>query len=280
MPEIDQRSARLLFDAGLSVMAGATIDGSLVYERPAFVAEPARLKDCSLGAFTLINSRGTTSLYRCRVGRYGQIGEHAVVGPPEHPQDWFSNHPFAFTRPGLMPRMYGHPEFARLAPDELATGTAYHEQTPSDTHIGHEVYVGAGSFVRRGVKVGHGAVIAAHSVVLEDVPPYAIVAGVPARIIRLRFAEPVVDRMLALAWWRYDLAPYKHAVDYAQVEQTLEFFEARLAEGTLKPLIAETYRLNAGVDGFEIMPETEPLPEPQMCRLSAGGAPASRAGAS
>lgn len=248
-----------LADYGLSAFAGANIDGSVVYEQPAFIHQPSRLKDCTIGAFSYINSRGTTSLYRVHIGRYAQIGEQVILGPPEHPQDWFSNHPFAFTQPAHMPHMYRMPEFARLAPDDDRLSRRYIAGVPTETVVGHEAYVGVGSYVRRGVTIGHGAVIGAGSAVLDDVPPFAIAVGAPARVVRLRFPEAIVERMLALAWWHYDLAPCKHDVDFSQLEATLAFFEQRKAEGRLAPLAPASYRVTREGASFAVTDRPAPL---------------------
>src|SRR5690606_19073307 len=115
-------------------------------------------------------------------GRYSQIGESSIIGPPEHPMDWFSSHPFTFTRPKYMPNMYQLPAFARLAPDEQ-DGPSYVDTVKNDTTIGHEAYIGVGSFIKRGITIGDGAVVGARSVVTRDIPPYAIALGSPARVV-------------------------------------------------------------------------------------------------
>lgn len=223
------------------------IDGTLDFERPAYPFGH-RLKNCTLGAFTFFNASGRTSAYRVRFGRYSQIGESSIIGPPEHPQTGFSNHPFAFTRPSLMPSIYRLPDFAELAPQD-SDAPSYIDTVNNDTVLGHEMYLGAGSFVKRGVTIGDGALIGARSVVTRDIPPYAIAVGSPARIVRLRFAENIVERLLKLQWWRYDLAPFKHTLDFMQMEPTLEALEQHLAEGRLQPLKPDSFRLTRATSG-------------------------------
>ena len=226
---------------GLLVSEPLQIRGELRYESPAWVFGH-RLKNCTVGAFTFFNAAGSTSAYRVQFGRYSQIGESSIIGPPEHPHDWFSNHPFAFTRPAHLPIMYTMPEFVRLAP-ETSDEPSFADVTPNDTVIGHEAYVGASCFIKRGVTIGDGAVVGARSLVTRDIPPFAVAVGSPARVIRLRFDERSVERLLALQWWRYDLAPWKRRVDFSKVEATLAFLEERLALGELQPLMPDSYRI-------------------------------------
>jgi acetyltransferase-like isoleucine patch superfamily enzyme len=244
---------------GLLAGDGRMIHGELNYERPAYIYRH-RLKNCTVGAFTYFNAAGSTSAYRVTFGRYSQIGESSILGPPEHPMDWFSSHPFTFTRPQHMPNIYSMPDFARLGPDASDQST-WADAQPNDTYIGHEAYVGAGSFVKRGVSIGHGACIGARSVVTRDIPPYAIAVGSPARVIRLRFDERIVERLLKLQWWRYDLAPFKHQVDYSQVEATLAFFEQRHADNDLAELTPDTYRVSPAGEALRF----ERLPQPLFC---------------
>ncbi len=69
--------------------------------------------------------------------------------------------------------------------------------------IGHDVWIGRDVTITAGVTIGHGAVLAAGAVVARDVPPYALVGGVPAKVIRMRFDDDTIARMLAIAWWTW-----------------------------------------------------------------------------
>ncbi|KZX02029.1 chloramphenicol acetyltransferase [Pseudoalteromonas luteoviolacea] len=72
-----------------------------------------------------------------------------------------------------------------------------------DLEIGHDVWIGYESTIMAGVKIGSGAIVASKSVVTQDVPPYSIVGGNPAKVIRMRFEQPVIDELLNIAWWNW-----------------------------------------------------------------------------
>lgn len=74
-------------------------------------------------------------------------------------------------------------------------------KTTQNTTIGHDVWIGYGAFINSGVQIGSGAVIGAQAVVFNDVPPYAVVMGNPATIVRYRFSPKTVERLLKICWW-------------------------------------------------------------------------------
>lgn len=77
------------------------------------------------------------------------------------------------------------------------------EKKNKGVEIGNDVWIGEAVFINDGVKIGTGAVIGAHSVVNKDVPPYAIVAGAPAKILRYRFDHDVIEKLLESKWWEW-----------------------------------------------------------------------------
>ncbi|TPM89870.1 CatB-related O-acetyltransferase [Mesorhizobium sp. B2-1-3A] len=79
--------------------------------------------------------------------------------------------------------------------------------------IGNDVWIGRRSMILPGVKIGHGGVVAAQTTVTKDVPPYTIVGGNPAKKIRLRFPEEIVEKMLAIRWWDWDDEKIKQEAD-------------------------------------------------------------------
>ncbi len=77
------------------------------------------------------------------------------------------------------------------------------EKDAQKTIIGNDVWIGDSVLIKSGVKVDDGSVIGTGAIVLKNVPPYAIVAGVPAKIIRYRFTPEIIEKLLALKWWDY-----------------------------------------------------------------------------
>jgi virginiamycin A acetyltransferase len=94
-------------------------------------------------------------------------------------------------------------------------------ESKGDTVIGNDVWIGYNAVIMPGVKIADGAIIGAKSVVTSDVPPYAIVAGNPARLIRKRFDDDVIEFLLRLKWWDWPLEKItKHAIDIASGNMT------------------------------------------------------------
>lgn len=232
-PPAAELSGAELSAQGLYVGEGRGLLRPLRYERPVWLFDPRRVMDCRFGAFSYVNGLYTTSLFDCHVGRYTSIAEAVIAGAYEHPSSWLSSHPFLFAEADQYRAFMRQPEFARLVVEPPTT-----EQFTAQrqTVIGHDVWIGAGAFIKRGVSIGDGAIVAAHAVVTRDVPPYSIVTGQPARLLRARFAPKLVERLLRLQWWRYDLAPHKQQIDFRQIEAALNRCEQLLADGALQPL--------------------------------------------
>ena len=102
------------------------------------------------------------------------------------------------------------------------------------TTIGPDVWIGQGAFVKAGVTIGAGAIVGARATVLRDVPPYAIVVGTPARVVRLRFPERTVERLLRVAWWRYSIYDLFDA-PMDSIDAALDTIEDLVARGAVRP---------------------------------------------
>ena len=125
---------------------------------------------------------------RLTIGPFCAIahGARIVMNGGSHAMDGFSTYPF---------NIFGH------GWEEGFDPATWEKARKGDTEIGPDVWIGDHATILPGVTIGAGAVIAASSVVSRDVPPYAVVAGNPARVVRERFDDETVARLLAVAWW-------------------------------------------------------------------------------
>ncbi|HYG91697.1 MAG TPA: CatB-related O-acetyltransferase [Azospirillum sp.] len=187
-----------------------------------------------IGAFASLAGGG--SMGSVRIGRYVSIAAGVMIGMHNHPVDWLST-----SRITYFPQMHEWHKFCGDGGPAVTTALRrrYTGACPI-TEIGNDVWIGQGVFIKAGVKIGDGAVIGARSVVVKDVEPYTIVAGSPAKPLRRRFPDPVIERLLAMRWWRYSL--YDMAgVPFDDVPAALDVIEARAASGDLKEYQAPTY---------------------------------------
>mgnify|MGYP001765995844 CR=1 FL=1 len=181
---------------------GPVIPDDVFFEPPCSIKWMQVQHSLSLGAFSYAVSG---FYFGCRIERYCSMGEEVQIGRHPHPMHWVSTSPFFYQSFDSILDM-PLPEGVALSPqkDFLRDGPPV---TAKITRIGNDVWIGHGAFVLPGVTIGDGAVIAAQSVVTRDVPPYAIVAGSPARTVRFRFSEDQRKALLDLRWW--DFAPWQ-----------------------------------------------------------------------
>jgi len=143
-----------------------------------------------IGKFSYINN-GTTIFYGSRVGRYCSIGKKCEIGTVDHPIDWLSTSSIQYNMGGHFPKFKG-----RLKEVEF--------KQIEGTTIGNDVWIGSLVIIKSGINIGHGAIVAAGAVVTKDVPPYAIVGGVPAKVLKYRFDEETIAELLEIKWWERD----------------------------------------------------------------------------
>jgi virginiamycin A acetyltransferase len=142
------------------------------------------------------------------IGRYCTFGARVSVGAFSHPTDWLSIHEFQYRN---TQHIYGN---------SVIDGDENIAPKNPVTKIGCDVWIGDNASVRAGVTLGHGAIIGLGAVVVSDVPPYAIMGGNPARILRYRFDEDVISSLLKLKWWELDMA-YLKGIDFSDVEKSI-----------------------------------------------------------
>ncbi len=229
----------------------------LLAPRKIGIEAPARLYrgiyDIDLiGAYTFIGGRDLTMFSNVgSIGRFCSISVNIRAGHADHPTDTLSAHPIFqadsawhdssddfFTRN------------AAMIEKSRAHRYALNDRRFGKIQIGNDVWIGEGAFIRRGVEIGDGAVIGARSVVTRNVPPYAIVAGAPARVIRYRFDTDVIEELLRLQWWHYGLSALD-GVDFTDIDLALWRISENISSGRAAPYQAAI--LNVGRDAVDVL---------------------------
>lgn len=184
------------------------------------VIEDSRLKDYShvdrycqvalseLGEYSYA-SHGVL-LQRAEIGRFCSIAAYAAIGATRHPMDRVTTHPFTYLH-----------AFGRLRRGDDALLLA--ELGAGRVMVGPDVWIGAHTIVLPGVRIGPGAVIGASSVVRRDVGPYEVVVGAPARMVRKRFDDATIERLLRSRWWEWNRESLRDRVaEFADVRAFAE----------------------------------------------------------
>jgi virginiamycin A acetyltransferase len=192
--------------------------GRAVSAKPVEMRTLPQYRAYSIGAY----SYGDPTIFFPQSGAKLSIGNFCSIANDvrlmlggEHRVDWVTTYPFM--------RVF----------DE-ARHFVGHPKTKGDIQIGSDVWIGRSATVLSGVTIGHGAVVAAASVVVKDVPPYAIVGGNPAKLIRHRFSESQIAQLLATQWWTWPIERIKQAMPLLLSPEIDEFLTLaqRLAADT------------------------------------------------
>ena len=150
------------------------------------VGEGSRVLNSDFGDYAYCDRMA--DIANTTVGRFANIAAMTRIGPTDHPYTHAAQHHF----------LYRSSYYWDDAEDDAAFFAA---RAARRTVLGADCWIGHGAIVKPEVTLGIGAVVAAGAVVTKDVDPFMIVAGCPARPLRSRFPQAVIDRLLALAWW-------------------------------------------------------------------------------
>ena len=187
---------------------------------------------CQMGAASYSHSALPEGM---KVGRYCSIGRGLRFLDFSHPTEWISSS-VAFFRPQ---GVASNSALGALC-DRLAADSSYSRQYfdpklgKSYPELKHDVWIGENVALAMGISIGSGAVIASGSIVTKDVPPYAIVAGAPAKVRKFRHSERLIEALLSSLWWRYNFSEFA-GMDYSHPETFLDQLHNRLAKGRLDP---------------------------------------------
>ena len=157
-------------------------------------------------------------IHDVHIGKFCEISWHCSIGGDNHNyllptiHHWYWNKSFGFEK----------------AEDVVGRTNFYNKIEKEDCIIGNDVWVGSGVTINRRVCVGNGAILASGAVVTKDVPDYAIVGGVPAKVIKYRFPKEIINRLLAVAWWDWPveiLKSNRHLFEVELCDETISKME-------------------------------------------------------
>lgn len=164
------------------VVRGTSILNSYI-DKTAKVYSGSTFYNSKLGRYSYVGY--DSEVVNCEIGSFCSIANGFIAGGAKHPLEWLSTSPVFY---------------------DVSGGTNYHLghltiETTVRTYIGNDVWIGSRAIILQGVHIGTGAVVGAGAVVTKDVPPYAVVAGCPAKIIKYRFDSDIICRLLKSEWW-------------------------------------------------------------------------------
>lgn len=192
------------------ISSNALIKERTTIEHPVHISSKSELHNgCSLGRFSFINS-STVIFPNTSIGRYCSIARNCEIGAANHPIDFLSSSAFS---PNLFPKFEPFKNMKR-----------HNWVSHPPTKIGNDVWIGAKVVIKAGIEIADGCVVAAGAVVTSNFPAYSIIGGVPARLIRPRFPQHQIDRLMKVKWWDREFSDIQN-LPLNDIDKCLELLE-------------------------------------------------------
>lgn len=145
--------------------------------------------------YTYINP-GSIIGSKTEIGKFCSISYNCLIGLNEHPVNFLSTSPYLYSNINIF------------------NNSSTYKEVFHPVIIGNDVWIGAGAVVLQNVKIGNGAIVAASAVVTKDVPPYAIVGGCPAKVLKYRFDKEIINYLQKIEWWNKEIHEMKNFSEY------------------------------------------------------------------
>jgi len=150
------------------------------------IAKLSRIYHSKIEKYSYIGKNSTVQY--TSIGKFCSIGENVFIGLAKHPSDWVSTSPLFYSGRNILKKKIGSNDY-------------FYDKT---VVIGNDVWIGNNVMIMSGVKIGDGVIIGSGAIVTRDIPSYSIVAGVPAKLLKMRFDNSIIDKLLNIKWWDFD----------------------------------------------------------------------------
>jgi len=170
----------------------AILNKNTILEGDNFIYEYVDISDSNIGYATAIGIY--SNLSNCSIGRFCSIANNVHVQKFTHPINFVSTYPGFYDSVNNYPFGKSKNHFEEFL--KCSNG--------KNANIGNDVWIGENVIIKGGVTIGDGAIIGMGAVVTKDIPPYAVVGGIPAKIIKYRFDENTINKLLSIKWWNWD----------------------------------------------------------------------------
>lgn len=189
-----------------NVSLSALWDGRSSFPKCTAICRGSKMNNSTVGKYSRVGIN--VEVNNATIGNFTRIGRNSIIGPGVHPTNLLTSHNIFYKKNSL-----GRAEWVGKVD--------FNEEQRIE--IGHDVWIGLNCIIMDGVKIGDSSIIAAGAVVTKDIPPFAIAGGVPAKVIKYRFPQEIINRLMNIQWWNLPDEEITRAIDlFHKTNPTIE----------------------------------------------------------